>query len=133
MIRFLALGEILEIYVRVMARTGGAVGIRDIEALKSALAQPRMTFGGRDLYPTLVEKAAVLGFALIHNHPFIDGNKRVGHAAMEVFLLLNGFEIEAPAEEQEAIILRVAAGELSRQEFSEWLKSRIAPSSFSNP
>ena len=60
-----------------------------------------MSFGGTELYPTLVEKAAALGFSLIKNHPFVDGNKRVGHAAMETFLVLNGHEIDAPVPEQE--------------------------------
>lgn len=59
---------------------------RDLRALESAVAQPRMTFGGRELYPTLEEKAAAIGFSLISSHPFIDGNNRVGHAAMETFL-----------------------------------------------
>jgi death-on-curing protein len=60
-----------------------------------------------------VEKASALGFALIKNHPFLDGNKRIGHAAMEVFLVLNGFEISAPVEEQEQIILQVASSAIS--------------------
>ena len=63
------------------------------------------TFDGAELYPTFDEKAAVLGFSLIQGHPFIDGNKRVGHAAMEVFLVLNGFELRASVDEQEAIVL----------------------------
>ncbi|MEO1149149.1 MAG: type II toxin-antitoxin system death-on-curing family toxin, partial [Cyanobacteria bacterium J06638_22] len=66
---------------------------------------PRMTFGGEDLYPTLVDKAAALGFSLVMNHPFVDGNKRTGHAAMETFLVMNDLEILAPVDEQELIIL----------------------------
>ena len=84
-----------------------------------------MTFGGEELYPTIVEKASALGFSLIQNHPFIDGNKRVGHAAMEVFLVLNGFEINASIDEQEQIILRVASGEISREGFTDWLRTHI--------
>jgi death-on-curing protein len=61
--------------------------------LESALAQPRATFGGTDLYPGLIEKAAALGFSLVMGHPFVDGNKRTGHAAMETFLILNGHEL----------------------------------------
>lgn len=97
-------------------------GLRDGNALESAIAQPLMTFGGEDLYPTLLEKAAALGFSLIGNHPFVDGNKRVGHAAMETFLFLNGFEIEASVDEQEEVILRVAEGTLDRAGFTEWLR-----------
>jgi death-on-curing protein len=81
-----------------------------------------MTFGGEDLYPALVEKAAALGHSLIANHPFVDGNKRTGHAAMEVFLMVNGFEIQASVDEQERVILQVAAGEMKREKFTEWLR-----------
>lgn len=97
--RYLTLAEVLELYRQIMERSGGAVGIQNLNGLESALAQPRMTFGGRDLYPTVVEKAATLGFLLVQNHPFVDGNKRTGHAAMEVFLFLNGHEINAKVEE----------------------------------
>lgn len=82
-----------------MTQSGGAVGVLNLPALESALAQPRMTFGGEDLYPTLVEKAAALGHSLIANHPFVDGNKRTGHAAMEVFLMVNGCEIQASVKD----------------------------------
>lgn len=84
-----------------------------------------MTFGGEDLYPSLVEKAATLGYSLINNHPFVDGNKRVGHAAMEVFLILNGLEIVESVDEQERVILQVASGELDRAQFVNWLEGRI--------
>ena len=84
-----------------------------------------MTFGGEELYPTVVEKASALGFSLVKNHPFVDGNKRIGHAAMEVFLLLNGFEIEATVDEQEEVILQLASGKLGRDEFTEWLREHI--------
>ncbi len=75
--RYLTLNEVLELYLLVMKQSGGAVGIRDVNALESAVAQPRMTFGGQELYPSIAEKAAVLGFSLIKNHPFLDGNKRI--------------------------------------------------------
>jgi death-on-curing protein len=108
-----------------MAQSGGAEGLMHLSALASALAQPQMTFGGEDLYPTLVDKAAMLGYALIKNHPFLDGNKRTGHAAMEVFLVLNGHEIRATVEEQEHVILQVAASELDREAFTAWLQAHV--------
>jgi death-on-curing protein len=112
--RYLTLNELLQLHYHVVEhvveQSGGSVRIHSIEALESALAQPRMTFDAKDLYPTIVEKAAALGFSLIRNHPFVDGNKRTGHAAMEVFLLLNGYEINASVDEQERIILQLAAG-----------------------
>lgn len=96
-----------------------------LPALESALAQPQMTFGGEDLYPTLVDKAAALGYTLIKNHPFLDGNKRTGHAVMEVFLVLNGYEIRAAADEQEHVILQVAASEIDRETFTTWLRTHV--------
>ncbi|MFN5263570.1 MAG: type II toxin-antitoxin system death-on-curing family toxin [Pseudanabaena sp.] len=125
MIRYLTLVEILDIQHQVTQRSGGAEGIRDLGALESAIAQPRMTFGGEDLYPTIIDKAAVLGFAIVMNHPFVDGNKRTGHAAMEIFLVLNGLEINACTDEQEAIMLALASGELERDIFTNWLQQSI--------
>ena len=121
--RSLTISEVLETYQRVMRQSGGLVGIRDFGALESSIAQPFMTFGGNELYPSLVEKAAVLGFSIIQNHPFADGNKRTGHAVMAAFLILNGFRIEASTDEQFDIILAVASGNLSRESFTEWLLS----------
>lgn len=125
MTRYLTLNKVLELYRQVMAQSGGAMGIQNIAALDSALAQPRQAFGGVELYSDLIEKAATLGFAIIQGHPFVDGNKRVGHAAMETFLILNGCEIEADVDEQERIILRVAAGEMVREELASWLRNYI--------
>ncbi len=71
--RYLTLSEVLELYRRVMEQSGGTMGIHSLSALESALAQPRMTFGGEELYPTMVEKASALGFSLIKSHPFVDG------------------------------------------------------------
>jgi len=126
--RYLGLGDILELYRRIMEETGGATGVRDINGLQSALAQPRITFEGNDLYPSVAAKAAALGFSLIMNHPFLDGNKRVGHAAMELFLLMNGQEIAAPVDEQQATILRVAKGEIRREQFLNWLELHLVAS-----
>jgi death on curing protein len=86
MTRYLALEEVLELHRLALEQSGGLAGVRDLGALDSALAQPKMAFGGQDLYPRLGEKAAALGFSRVCNHPFVDGNKRVGHAAMETSL-----------------------------------------------
>ena len=119
--RYLTLGEILAIYRRVMDQSGGMMGVRDVGALESSVSQPRMSFEGNDLYMTLAEKAASLGYSIIQNHPFIDGNKRTGHAAMEMFLLLNGYEIRAGVNEQMETILMAASGKLSRKALTVWL------------
>ncbi|NWJ95177.1 MAG: type II toxin-antitoxin system death-on-curing family toxin [Chloroflexi bacterium] len=123
--RYLNLFEILERHRRIIKQSGGAEGVRDLGALKSALAQPYMTFAGEELYPTLAEKASSLGFSLIQNHPFVDGNKRIAHAALEIFLMFNGYEIKATVDEQEKIILQVASSEISRVEFTDWLRNHI--------
>jgi death-on-curing protein len=125
--RFLTFAEVLELHQSVLERWGGAGGIRDTNALESALAQPRQSFGGTDLYPDIASKAAALCFSLVLNHPFIDGNKRIGHAAMEVFLMVNGQELRALVDDQERTILDLAAGQLSRDTFLEWVKQRVAP------
>jgi death-on-curing protein len=125
--RYLALSEVVELHRRLLEQTGGAAGIRDLGALESALAQPKMTLAGSDLYPTLAEKAAALCFSLVGNHPFVDGNKRVGHAAMETFLVLNGAEIDASLDEQERVMLDLAAGRIDRSQLADWLHHHLKP------
>jgi len=125
--RYLRLGEVLELHRRLIATSGGSPGLRDLRLLEGSLSQLRQTFSGADLYPTLIEKAAVLGFSLIKNHPFVDGNKRVGHAALEVMLMLNGYELTASKESTEAVVLAVASGTLDRQAWTEWVKEQIKP------
>jgi death-on-curing protein len=125
--RYLSLIEILELHRRIIDQSGGALGVHDFGLLESAIAQPRMTFGGEELYPSLVEKAAAFGFALIMNHPFVDGNKRVGHAAAEVFLILNGLEIAASVDEQERAVLAIASGEMKREAWVAWLRQYVVP------
>lgn len=123
--RCLSLAEIISLHARLIAQSGGSLGLRDRGALESAVAQPEMTFGSEDLYPTIAEKAAAVGHALMQNHPSVAGNKRVGHAAMEVFLVLNGFETSASVDEQEEIVLAVASSQMSRAELGAWLKQRV--------
>jgi death-on-curing protein len=93
--------------------------------LESAIAPPQMTFGGQDLYATIEAKATAICFSLVMNHPFVDGNKRIGHAAMETFLVLNGYELVAEVDEAEALILKLAAGGLTREELLAWVSLRI--------
>lgn len=123
--RYLSLQEVISLHSLLIAQSGGSSGLRDRGALESAVAQPEASFGGEELYPDLASKAAALGHSLIQNHPFVDGNKRVGHAAMEVFLLLNGNELEASVDEQEQIIIGVASGKVSRIELSAWLREHV--------
>jgi death on curing protein len=126
--RYLTLLEVLELHRQIMEQSGGGLGIRDLGLLESAVAQPLMTFGGEELYPSMIQKAVTVGFSIMMNHPFVDGNKRTGHAAMEVFLILNGQEISASVDEQEHIILAVASGRIGRDAFVDWLEERTTAS-----
>ncbi len=125
--RYLTVDEVVELHELVIARSGGGSGVREIGGVESAVAQPQMTFGGADLYPSIAEKAAAIAFSLVMNHPFVDGNKRIGHAAMETFLILNGYHVEAGVDDQEQMFLNVAAGLVKQSELVEWLKRRIEP------
>lgn len=127
--RYLTLGEVVELHRLVLAASGGATGIRDLGALESAVAQPRASFGGSDLHPTVIEKTGALGFALAQGHPFVDGNKRVAHAAMATFLLLSNADIAATVDEQEQLMLNLASGRLSRSDLVNWLRERVTGSS----
>lgn len=125
--RYLGLAEVVDLHRRILQVTGGAMGLRDRGALESAIAQPQATFSGLELYPTLAEKAAALCFGLIQGHPFVDGNRRVGHAAMEAFLVLNSSEVEATVEDQERLILNLASGRLERNQLVDWLRQHLKP------
>ena len=121
--RYLRLSEILYLHGRIIEKSGGISGIRNLGGLESAIALPKQFFGGTELYPSLIEKAAVFCFSIVANHPFIDGNKRVGHASMETFLILNGTEITASVDEQTKVMLALASGEMSRETFVQWLRN----------
>ena len=123
--RYLTLAEVVDLHKLITGATGGAGGIRDLGALESAIAQPKAAFDMNDLYPTLVDKAAVLCFSIVQGHPFVDGNKRTGHAAMAAFLLLNGAEIDATIDEQEQIMLALASSQMNRQQFTDWLSKHV--------
>jgi death on curing protein len=127
--RHLTVEEVVALHGVVADQSGGARGLRDPGGLESAVAQTQQSFGGVDLYPTLVEKASAICFSLVGNHPFVDGNKRIGHAAMEALLILNGHEFEAPVDEAEAMILRLAAGNVPRDEFTNWVAAHVVPRS----
>jgi death on curing protein len=124
--RYLTFSELIHLHQRVTEQSGGCSGLRDFGLAESALSQPQMTFGGDELYPSLAEKAAALCFSLVMNHPFFDGNKRIGHAAMETFLMLNGFEMNASIDDSERTILQLAASQLDRQSFVKWVASHVS-------
>ena len=100
---------------------GGTAGIRDDGLLESALAAPFQTFGGQSLYPSVQAKAAQLGFGLVCNHPFVDGNKRIGAHVMLVFLALNGIELSYTQQELIDIIFAVAADRANNTDLLQWI------------
>jgi death-on-curing protein len=122
--KYLTIDQVLAIHLREIARFGGDPGIRDRGLVESAVAQPRSIFGGQSLYPTMDEEAVALAFSLIKNHPFVDGNKRVGAAALLMFLGRNGYTLRASVDEMESAVMKVAAGGLDRAGFVAWVRVR---------
>ena len=125
--KFLSLAEMLEIHQDQISRYGGASGIRDIALLKSALGMPSVTFGGEFLHTDIYEMAAAYLFHLVKNHPYVDGNKRVGVVAALVFLILNGFDFTAPEDELAEMVLAVARGELDKAQVAVFIRSWSKP------
>lgn len=124
---FLAFPQILRLHEMQIAVFGGASGLRDSGALESAVARPQMTFEGDDLYPDLAAKAAALMHSLVMNHPFVDGNERVGAMALELFLLVNAVELLATDAELEQMIMAVARGEVAAEALAIWVRQRSHP------
>ncbi len=121
-IHFIPKKIVLTIYNDLIKRYGGRPGVRDAGLLDSALAQPKMTVGGRFLHRTLFDKAAAYGFHICRNHPFLDGNKRLAFVLMDIFLQRNGYEITASEKEAYVIMMDLATGNLTKTELSTWLK-----------
>lgn len=114
------------IHLDLIRTHGGLLGIRDENALESALARPRHRWVyGRNV--SIVTLAATYGFGLARNHPYRDGNKRVAFLAMLVFLGLNDYDLEAPEAEVVAVMLKLAAGDLSEAALAKWLKLHLVP------
>lgn len=118
--------QVILLHKEIIAESGGSPEIRDEGLLDSALNAPFQTFSGTELYPTILEKAARLGYSLIKNHAFVDGNKRIGAHTMLVFLALNNIEVEYEDNDFTQLILGVAAGEISAEQLLAWLQSHIA-------
>ena len=117
----LSKNQVTALHSALIRAFGGIDGIRDVGLLDSALAAPFQTFGGEPVYPSLQAKAAQLGFGLIRNHPFVDGNKRIGAHTMLVFLAVNGIELRYEQQELIDIVLSVAAGQIDRQRLLQWI------------
>ncbi|WP_429885665.1 type II toxin-antitoxin system death-on-curing family toxin [Geoalkalibacter halelectricus] len=119
----MTLAEILEIHQDQILRYGGDPGLRDMRLLKSALGMPAATYGGEFLHTNIFEMAAAYLYHLVKNHPFIDGNKRVGAVAAIVFLMFNGYEFDAPEEDFADMVLAVARGEMDKAEVTAAIRN----------
>lgn len=124
---FLSFAEAVEIHAWQIEHFGGAAGLRDLDLLKSALAVPMATYGGSFLHADLWEMAAAYLFHLVENHPFVDGNKRLGAMAALVFLELNGVEFTAPADALTAMVFEVAKGKQGKREIAAFLRRHSRP------
>ena len=121
---FLELAEVLEIHTDQIARYGGMPGVRDLGLLQSALAQPPASFGGQFLHADVFEMAAAYLFHIVQNHPFIDGNKRVGAVAALVFLRLNDCQVKLTNAELESQVLSVARGKTGKAAIAQCFRDR---------
>ena len=119
------ISETLMLHKLIADKTGGSIGVRDIGLLDGALEGAYQTFGGVELYPTVLEKGARLGYSLISNHAFVDGNKRIGMLVMLVFLEVNGVEVKLDNKDVIEIGLGIASGEIGYEELLERLKEHL--------
>ena len=123
---FLTLDEVLQIHRDQITRYGGALGVRDLGLLQSALAQPRATYGGLSLHADMWEMAAAYLFHLVQNHPFFDGNKRVGAVASIVFLRMNGLDIRMSSAKLESLVRAVARGQADKAAVAGFFREHAA-------
>ncbi len=122
----LTVEQIIKLHTDLVMASGGSDGIRDRGLLESAVNAPFQSFGGYDVYPTIYEKAARLGFGLAQNHAFIDGNKRIAAHAVLTFLSLNGIEIDCTEFELFSLFYKLAASEISFENLVDWIKTHEA-------
>jgi death-on-curing protein len=128
-IAFLTLDEVVAIHRDQIERYGGSLGVRDWGLLRSAVAMPAATFGGQFLHADVWEMAGAYLFHIVQNHPFIDGNKRVGAVAADVFLTLNNLRLTATEDEYAELVLSTARGEVSKSPIAEFLRTHSAAAS----
>lgn len=124
---YLTYEDVVRIHDRALAEHGGSAGIRDNGALLSSNEQPAADYFGTELYPTISSKAAILCYLLAQNHPFVDGNKRTAYASMELFLTLNGYELNVSEDEAYDAMLRVSSSQMSRHELADWVAAHLVP------
>ncbi len=114
--------KVLLLHKLIAEETGGSIGVRDEGLLESALDTAFSSFGGKEFYPTKEEKGARLGFNLISNHAFVDGNKRIGMYVMITFLEVNGIHMDCTNEDVATVGLAVASSKMDYEQLLEWVK-----------
>ena len=121
--------KVLLLHKLIAEETGGSIGVRDEALLESALENVFSGFGGQEFYPTKEEKGARLGYALISNHAFVDGNKRIGMYVMLTFLEVNGIRLDCTNDEVVEVGLAVASGAMDYEALLAWVRAhRVRPS-----
>ncbi len=121
--RWISKAQIVDLHRDMVAEFGGKTGVRDEALLDSALGTPFQTFDGEDLYPNVLEKSVRLAFGIIRNHPFFDGNKRMGLHLMLLFQELNGIKIQYQDKDVIDLILSVASGQTDENGLNDWVKN----------
>jgi len=121
----LTVPQIIRMHELLIEQTGGTFGVRDNRLLESALYSPFQTFGGKELYPTILDKVSRITFGIISNHPFIDGNKRIGILVMLTTLELNNIQLNCTDDELIHLGLKLASGEMSNEDLLLWIKTRL--------
>lgn len=122
---WLSKDQVLYLHSELIKSTGGLDGLRDDNLLQSALLSPMQTYNSVELFPSLIDKAVRLACGLTQNHPFIDGNKRIGAHAMLVTLKLNGISLSYTQQELSSVFLELASGEIAYEELKVWVQSHI--------
>lgn len=125
MITFLRLENIILFHEKIIKKTGGSAGIRDRGLIESALNRAFVTYDGKDLYPSIIEKISVITQSLISNHGFIDGNKRIGIAAMLVMLKMKNVKVSYKQQELIELGLKTAEGFMKEKDILNWIKEHI--------
>ena len=121
----ISLNEVIRIHEILIDKFGGPKGIRDQALLESAIQRPFQTFDQNLLYPSAIEQAAALAESLITNHPFHDGNKRIGYTMMRLHLMTNHMDIEATEDEKYDFVIKIASGDSSFDEIKEWIRDKL--------
>lgn len=124
---FLTVDQVIELHRVSIDKYGGSHGLKDRGLLESAVMAPRQTFGGEFLYPDLASMTAALWHGLVMNHAFVDGNKRIGLRAADVFLMFNGYELVGKKKELVSLTIRMTMGEFTRDDLVSFVRTRMSP------